>query len=178
MVTTPASIRGDDIPVSRLSSDLVDDFLLKDEGDDIASTIEASLLIDPPAVSNPFSGDEGSVDASSPESLSPNAPVDAFDPLDALQTSGSDALDSFKTKVVLEESSPDTESGFAELAAKVDTKLPTVEGGVQSKEYRALVEMSSGKSGLRIFSCRDELSQCIRLISKDIAFQQLKKLRL
>ena len=156
-------MHADDVPFRRLSSEAIGDFLLEEEGDDVTSPTEASIKIDPPAVSNPFSGDEGSLDASSPESLSPNAPVDSFDPLDFQQPHADDPLDHFNTKSEIannlfggDDVSPDTESGFAELA--VGAKLLSTEGDVGSKDYRTRVEMSSGGFG---FDCSVRASVCV-----------------
>ena len=125
------------------SADVDDIHLLETEGGDVKGKIE----IDPPTVSNPLSGDE-SWEASSPESLSPNAPID--DHPSELPIGG----DPFLTKSAAAAvdaaflDSPDVESGFAELSAANSAagapQLPLIEGGIASKDYRALVEMSSG----------------------------------
>ena len=108
----------------------------------------------PPTGSNPLSGDE-SWEASSPESLSPNAPIDDFDDnavaIDdpfasssskkGLGVAGADAL-------LLDTPDEEVESGFAELSAAnaaVNAQMPPIEGDIESKEYRALAEMSSGR---------------------------------
>ena len=111
------------------------------------------LVAAPPTVSNPLSGDE-SWEASSPESLSPNAPIDDFDDnavaIDdpfassskkGFGVAGADAL-------LLDTPDEEVESGFAELSAAnaaVNAQMPLIEGDIESKEYRALAEMSSGR---------------------------------
>ena len=144
---TPNSLSSFDIPVARIPSSSDVDDLLGFGGQAAAATaattaaeedaaMTGNLEIEAPVVSNPLSGDE-SWEASSPESLSPNAPID--------NNNDDDDAVAKTTMGLIDVDSPDLESGFAELSAASNVQLPLVDGTIAAKDYRAIVEMSSGE---------------------------------